>query len=95
MLQALNTFYKECEQRVNKKIITPRQLLKPFTEEQEKKLWLNKASLELSEFLDDTIYDNNLPELINCKISNQYSIVKQSGNLNMPEFLRTTDFALV
>jgi glycine oxidase len=87
----LNKFYTSCEKRVNKKLITQRQLLKPFTEEQEKKLWLKKASLELNEFLDDTIYDNNLPELVNCKISNQYGIVKQSGNLNMLEFLRTTD----
>ena len=67
----LNKFYTSCEQRVNKKLITQRQLLKPFTEEQEKKLWLKKASLELTEFLDDTIYDNNLPELVNSKISNQ------------------------
>jgi hypothetical protein len=91
IVPVLNKFYTDCEQRVNKKLITQRQLLKPFTEEQEKKLWLNKARIELSEFLDETIYDNNLPELVNCKINNQYGIVKQSGNLNMPEFLRTTD----
>ncbi len=87
----LNTFYNSCEQRVNKKLITQRQLLKPFTEEQEKNLWLKKASLELGEFLDDTIYDPNSQSLVNCKIGNQFGVVKQSGNLNMPEFLRTTD----
>ena len=87
----LNTFYTNCEQRVNSKLITQRQLLKPFTEEQEKTLWLKKAGLELGEFLDGTIYDNTFPELTHCKISNQFGVVKQSGNLNMPEFLRTTD----
>jgi len=87
----LNKFYSACEQRVNKKLITQRAIIKPFIEEQEKKLWLNKASLELSAFLDDTIYDSNSSGLKNCKISNQFGLVKQSGNLNVAEFLKTTD----
>jgi hypothetical protein len=91
LVPALNQFYGDCEKKVGKKLITQRVLIKPFTEDQEKKLWLNKASLELSDFLDDTIYNNDLPDLANCIINNQYGIVKQSGNLNMAEFLRTTD----
>lgn len=87
----LNQFYRDCEQTVNKKLITQRDLIKPFVEEQEKKLWLKKASLELSDFLDDIIYDNDSPTLANCNIANQYGIVKQSGNLNVADFLKTTD----
>ncbi|MDO9000129.1 MAG: FAD-dependent oxidoreductase [Bacteroidota bacterium] len=87
----LNQFYSQVEKKVNKKLITQRALIKPFTEEQEKKLWQKKASLELSDFLDDTIYNADSTNLNNCKIINQYGIVKQSGNLDVNEFLKSTN----
>src|SRR6202008_303285 len=58
--------------------------------EQEKKLWLKKAEHELNVFLDEVIYDGNTANLEHCIIPNQYACVKQSGNLNVAEFLRTT-----
>ena len=87
----LNKFYSDCEITVNKKFVTNRDLIKPFVEEQEKKLWLKKAELELSDFLDETIYNNDLPTLVNCNINNQYGVVKQSGNLNVADFLKATE----
>ncbi|MBA2613134.1 MAG: FAD-binding oxidoreductase [Bacteroidetes bacterium] len=87
----LNEFYSNCERRLDKKLITQRSIIRSFVEEQEKKLWLNKASLELSEFLDDTLRDDNSLDLLNCKISKQVGLVKQSGNLNVIEFLNATD----
>ena len=59
-------------------------------EDQEKKLWVKKAESELIDFLDDTIYNLDLPELSNCKISNQYGVVKQSGNLDLSEFCKSS-----
>lgn len=87
----LNKFYTNVEQRVDKKLTTQRAILKPFVEEQEKKLWKKKASMELKDFLDETIYEPGSVELENCKVAGQYGLVKQSGNLNVPEFLKVTD----
>ncbi len=87
----LNTFYGQVEQRVGEKLITQRAIIKPFIEEQEKKLWQKKAETELSDFLDETIYDTNAAEFKNCKLTGQYGLVKQSGNLNVPGFLKATD----
>lgn len=90
LISCLNEFYTNCELRLNKKLITQRAIIKPFTEEQEKKLWLKKAEFELSDFLDEVIYDGNAQDLEHCIIPNQFGCVKQSGNLNMAEFLKTT-----
>ncbi len=90
LINCLNGFYTSCETTLNKKLITQRYIIKPFTEDHEKKLWQSKATLELSDFLDDAIYDGNSAGLEHCKIQNQYGKVKQSGNLNVDEFLKTT-----
>ncbi|MBA3679874.1 MAG: FAD-dependent oxidoreductase [Bacteroidetes bacterium] len=87
----LNKFYSNVESRVDKKLITQRTIIKPFVEEQEKNLWLKKANSELNDFLDETIHEANSAELENCKVSGQFGLVKQSGNLNVPEFLKATD----
>lgn len=87
IIPELLAFYGECEQRLNKKLITQRPILKPFTEEQEKKLWLKKAETELNAFLDKNIYTADNPELVHCKIQNDFGVVKQSGNLNVAEFI--------
>ncbi len=90
LISCLNKFYTECELRVNSKFLTQRVIIKPFTEDQEKKLWVKKAESELIDFLDDRIYNLDLPELSNCKISNQYGVVKQSGNLDLSEFCKSS-----
>ncbi len=87
----LNKFYTDVEERTKGKLITQRAIIKPFVEEQEKKLWQKKASAELNGFLDETIYEVSSAGLQNCKLSGQYGLVKQSGNLNVPEFLKATD----
>ena len=86
----LNQFYTNCGRKMGKNFITQRDLIKPFSEEQEKKLWLNKASTELIDFLDDTIYKHYTAELKNCNILNEYGRVKQCGNLDIVEFLKAT-----
>ncbi len=90
LIEYLNIFYTSCEKRLDKKLITQRSIIRSFIEEQEKKLWSTKASSELKEFLDATIYDNNTLALVNCKIADQFGLVKQSGNLNVVEFLNAT-----
>lgn len=90
LIEQLNVFYTTCEKRLDKKLITQRSIIRSFIEDQEKKLWSAKASSELKEFLDPTIYDNNSLELANCKVAEQFGLVKQSGNLNVAEFLNAT-----
>ncbi len=49
LIPYLNKFYSDVEERTEKKLITQRAIIKPFVEEQEKKLWQKKASAELSD----------------------------------------------
>lgn len=87
LIPTLNTFYSACETAMGKKLITQRPIIKPFIEEQEKQLWLKKSKSEVAGFTDECIHSDNPPELAHCKISNGYGIVKQSGNLNVADFI--------
>lgn len=91
LIEHLNVFYTACEKRLDRKLITQRSIIRSFNEEQEKNLWSAKANSELKGFLDPTIYNNNSLGLENCKIADQIGLVKQSGNLNVADFLNATD----
>jgi glycine oxidase len=86
----LDTFYTSCETLLNKKIMTQRPIIKPFTEDQEKKLWLKKSIAELNGFLDPELYEQLPPELNGCNITNGFGIVNRCGNLNVAQFLTAT-----
>ncbi|PBQ32248.1 FAD-dependent oxidoreductase [Sphingobacteriaceae bacterium] len=86
----LNLFYSECESRIGVKVMTQRPILKPFTEDQEKALWLKKARTDLENFLDEKIHEASEKALTNFKITNGYGLVKNSGNLNVVLFLEAS-----
>lgn len=90
LVPCLNQFYSECETSLQKKIIAQRPIIKPFTEEQEKNLWLKKAAGELNGFLDPELHTNTPPELEGCILTNGYGNVQQSGNLNVADFLESS-----
>jgi glycine oxidase len=90
LIPYLHTFYTDCEHRLGKKIITQRPIIKPFTEDQEKTLWLKKAKSELENFLDETIYESKTPALQNCKINNGYGVVNNCGNLDVAGFIEAS-----
>lgn len=93
LVSYLNLFYSDCENLLGKKVITQRPIIKPFTEDQEKTLWLKKSKGELENFLDENIHTVLSSELKNCKITNGYGIVKNCGNLNVADFLEaSSDF---
>jgi glycine oxidase len=80
-------FYEYFEKERNATFVHRRFILKPFSEEQEKTLWLNKAKSE-NEFLDKSIYEN-------FKVTDTYSIksyskVLQAGNIDVATFLDAT-----
>lgn len=90
LIPELNIFYSQCEHTLNKKLITQRPIIKPFTEEQEKTLWVKKATDDLSAFLDSKIYSEGNSELNHCKIINDYGTVLKSGNLNVWDFIEAS-----
>lgn len=87
LVAELISFYTACETLFNTKLLHHRNIIKPFTEEQEKKLWLKKSQ-ENHTFLDTNLYTN-------FKLSPQqnfdnYSKVKNAGNIDLATFLEYT-----
>jgi glycine oxidase len=83
----LMAFYNEASKLFGVQLIHERAIIKPFTEEQEKKLWLKKAQSDNC-FLDPDTYQN-------LKITEQdtlsdYSKVLHAGNLDVKLFLEKT-----
>jgi hypothetical protein len=69
-------------------LITEREIVKLFSEQQEVELWKKKSVGELAGYLDKTIYHD---ELKGIKISEfGYSKVLRSGNLDVRSFLELT-----
>lgn len=87
LIPELVTFYSVWEKELNVKLLYDRRILKPFTEEQEEKLWLKKSSgIEPeNEFLDSCIY-HDLP-LDKYYTVKSYSKVLQAGSLDVVRFL--------
>lgn len=85
-------FYTNASELLGVPLIHERAIIKPFTEEQEKNLWIKKAESD-REFLDPQIYHD-------LKLSEQdrlagYSKVLQAGNLEVKLFLEKTREYLV
>ncbi|MBL7932903.1 MAG: FAD-dependent oxidoreductase [Bacteroidia bacterium] len=89
LIPALLSFYDDSEKLLDCRLIKQRPIIKPFTEEQEKKLWKKKSDLELDGFLDPKIHNagRNLQQL---KVPNSYGLVLQSGNLDVKLFLESS-----
>jgi len=87
LVPELIDFYTRFGKETQTDLITLRNIIKPFTEDQEKSLWQKKAQIE-NQFLDKTLYQDlqiNSQE----KISS-YSKVLNAGNLDMLAFLEAS-----
>jgi glycine/D-amino acid oxidase-like deaminating enzyme len=87
LIPELISFYEYWEKEFDTSLIHKRQIIKPFTEEQEKKLWLKKSNDHESQniFLDKRTYENyQLDESYTIK---SYSKVLEAGNLDVAKFL--------
>jgi glycine oxidase len=87
LVPELIDFYTGCENELNASFITKRRIIKPFTEEQEKNLWLKKAQSE-NAFLDPQVYEHF--ELSASQTIGSYSFVLGAGNLDVAAFLNAT-----
>lgn len=87
LIPELISFYEFWEKEFNTTLIYKRHIIKPFTEEQEKNLWIKK-SIDGNQFLDVNVYEN-------LKIDEHYSVpsyskVLEAGNLNVAHFIECT-----
>lgn len=80
-------FYRAAETVLGVSLIHERTIIKPFSEEQEKNLWIKKAGTD-NGFLDPQIY-HDLQITAQDTIAG-YSKVKQAGNLDVKLFLEKT-----
>lgn len=85
----LNSFYNQCEANLEKQFVYHRAIIKPFVQEQEKTLWQKKSKNELAEFLDSNSYSDSA-SYKNCNISGEFSLVKRTGNIDIPTFINAT-----
>lgn len=84
LVPSLYRFYRDFEKESGRSFMNERLIIKPFTEEQEKTLWLKKARTD-NAFLDPACYED-LP-VNGTKPVTSYSHVLQAGNIDLSIFL--------
>ncbi len=89
VLPEMLRFYKSQEERWNCKLVTERNIVKLFSEEQEIILWQKKTNGELENYLDKIIHKTISYQSIKQNEFG-YSKVKRSGNLDVKTFLDHT-----
>jgi glycine oxidase len=87
LIKELNIFYSECESNFGKKIVTQRNIIKPFVQEQEKELWRKKSRTDLIDYIDGEVHHDQPNELMHCNVQHGYGVVKHCGNLNVSAFI--------
>ncbi len=90
LIPELLSFYEYWEKELHTTLIHKRSIIKPFTEDQEKTLWLKKAHDPEAKnlFLDPVTYEDlEIDQHYHVK---SYSKVLQAGNLDVAHFLEST-----
>lgn len=88
LLPELVDFYTRFGKETGTALISPRNIIKPFTEEQEKILWQKKAQHD-NHYLDYGLYPN-LKITLQDTIES-YSKVLNAGNLDVQAFLKASE----
>jgi hypothetical protein len=86
----LKNFYGEAERKFGKKIMYPKPILKPFTEQQEKDLWIRKSKNELGEFLGEVIKLGEY-HLNGCIANGEAGLVLNSGIIDVASFIQQSE----
>ena len=92
VIPELYQFYQYYEKEFNESFLHSKLIIKPFTEEQEKTLWLKKASIE-NNFLQAEVFED-FALTTNATLKN-YSLVNNAGNLEVVKFLELTTKHLI
>jgi glycine oxidase len=88
LLEYMDSFYPEVEVLLNEKFYFKKQIVKPFSEEQEKLLWLKKTSEEIGKYLNPTIQSDFLTDVIHNPIG--AAEVINAGNIDTNVFLNAS-----
>lgn len=87
LIPELLVFYKKWEKEFDSKFCNERVIIKPFFSQEEKDFWLKKANSDLINYLDISVYKKK-EEFGNLIIPNEYGVVKNCGNIDLPVFLK-------
>jgi glycine oxidase len=85
VLPEMISFYRKTGKELGVELITERNIIKLFSEEQEIALWKKKAKGELRSYLDENIYTQAISGINNTALG--YSKVLKAGNLHVNLFL--------
>ncbi len=87
LLPFMDEFYTDAEKLLDEKFYFKKKIVKPFAEEQERKLWEKKVNEEVGKYLSEIIYD----DFLNDSIYNPLGVseIKHGGNLNTGLFLNS------
>lgn len=90
LISFLLPFYSDCESEMETSFVKLRAIVKPFTEEQERMLWLRKSETELLNFIKSPMDEQITAEISQCKVPNGYGTVNQAGNINVKLFIESS-----
>ena len=85
LIPVMDDFYQAAEQLLNKQFYFKKQIVKLFTEENEKAFWLKKANEEVGHYLSKIIHNDFLQDVVYSPLG--AAEVVHAGNLDMLTFL--------
>lgn len=85
LLAGMDEFYPETEKLLNTRFYFKKQIVKPFSEEQEKTLWLKKTGEDIGKYLSKTIETDFLTNIIHNPLGTAEVI--NAGNIDTNVFL--------
>lgn len=89
LISFMDKFYVDSETLLGEHFYFKKQIVKLFSEEQEKVLWLKKSKEDVGRYLSKTIQNNFLKDLIHYNSAGESSEVIDAGNLNTSLFLNS------
>ncbi len=87
LVPELHRFFTACERKTGVDFLSKRISIKPFTEDQEKILWKKRVEENLSAFADAQVYQGIPEGYEECKFTNGYGRIFESGNVYINAFL--------
>ncbi len=85
LLGHMNEFYPKAQELLNAKFYFKKNIVKPFSEEHEKVLWLKKTGEDIGKYLSKTIETGFLTDIIHNRIGT--GEVVEAGNIDTNVFL--------
>lgn len=85
LIPFMDDYYNDAELRVNSKFYYKKQIIKIFTESNEKEFWLKKTNEDVGKYLDKKIEEAFLEDIVHAPLGASH--VLSAGNLDTVKFL--------